>query len=202
MSRCRFVLRRERACGPRGTLLVPRPKIEPLAARDEAVGALSEGCALDRSWRFPRRQPLRRCDDGERGGRRGTKIASATPSSWPTGKRARSRSLLGSLRLRNQLLFIDFEGQSRVRVNGTATVDPDDPLLRRGARRRSSSASRCARCSRTARATSTSSRSCSARASCRRRAPRHPCPRGSAPEDYEASPARRSGGPCGRDQAT
>jgi len=26
------------------------------------------------------------------------------------------------------LLFIDFEGQSRVRVNGTATVDPDDPL--------------------------------------------------------------------------
>ncbi len=26
------------------------------------------------------------------------------------------------------LLFIDFEGQSRLRLNGTATVDPDDPL--------------------------------------------------------------------------
>ncbi len=26
------------------------------------------------------------------------------------------------------LLFIDFEGQSRMRVNGTATVDADDPL--------------------------------------------------------------------------
>ncbi len=27
------------------------------------------------------------------------------------------------------LLFVDFEAQSRLRVNGTATVDPDDPLL-------------------------------------------------------------------------
>lgn len=27
------------------------------------------------------------------------------------------------------MLFIDFEGQSRTRVNGTATVDMDDPLL-------------------------------------------------------------------------
>ena len=27
------------------------------------------------------------------------------------------------------LLFIDFEGQSRLRVNGTATIDPDDPML-------------------------------------------------------------------------
>jgi len=27
------------------------------------------------------------------------------------------------------LLFIDFEGQSRMRVNGTATLHPDDPLL-------------------------------------------------------------------------
>jgi hypothetical protein len=26
------------------------------------------------------------------------------------------------------LLFIDFDGQSRVRVNGTASIDPDDPL--------------------------------------------------------------------------
>jgi len=26
------------------------------------------------------------------------------------------------------MLFIDFEGQSRVRVNGTATIDPQDPL--------------------------------------------------------------------------
>jgi uncharacterized protein len=26
------------------------------------------------------------------------------------------------------LLFIDFEGQSRLRLNGTATIDPDDPL--------------------------------------------------------------------------
>jgi predicted pyridoxine 5'-phosphate oxidase superfamily flavin-nucleotide-binding protein len=26
------------------------------------------------------------------------------------------------------LLFIDFEGQSRLRVNGRATIDPDDPL--------------------------------------------------------------------------
>ena len=28
------------------------------------------------------------------------------------------------------LLFIDFEAQSRLRVNGKATIDPDDPLLR------------------------------------------------------------------------
>ena len=27
------------------------------------------------------------------------------------------------------LLFIDFERQSRLRVNGTATIDPSDPLL-------------------------------------------------------------------------
>jgi uncharacterized protein len=27
------------------------------------------------------------------------------------------------------LLFIDFEAQTRLRVNGTATMDPDDPLL-------------------------------------------------------------------------
>lgn len=27
------------------------------------------------------------------------------------------------------LLFVDFEGQSRLRVNGTATIDPNDPLL-------------------------------------------------------------------------
>ena len=27
------------------------------------------------------------------------------------------------------LLFIDFEGQSRLRVQGRATIDPDDPLL-------------------------------------------------------------------------
>jgi predicted pyridoxine 5'-phosphate oxidase superfamily flavin-nucleotide-binding protein len=27
------------------------------------------------------------------------------------------------------MLFIDFEGQSRVRVNGTASIDPNDPLL-------------------------------------------------------------------------
>src|SRR5207302_7906661 len=27
------------------------------------------------------------------------------------------------------LLFIDFEGQSRLRLGGTATIDPADPLL-------------------------------------------------------------------------
>src|SRR5690606_24138939 len=27
------------------------------------------------------------------------------------------------------LLFVDFEGGSRLRVNGTAHVDPDDPLI-------------------------------------------------------------------------
>jgi predicted pyridoxine 5'-phosphate oxidase superfamily flavin-nucleotide-binding protein len=27
------------------------------------------------------------------------------------------------------LLFVDFDGQSRLRVNGRATIDPDDPLI-------------------------------------------------------------------------
>jgi predicted pyridoxine 5'-phosphate oxidase superfamily flavin-nucleotide-binding protein len=38
---------------------------------------------------------------------------------------------MGAVRETGQvgLLFIDFEGRSRVRVNGTATIDADDPLF-------------------------------------------------------------------------
>ena len=61
------------------------------------------------------------------------------------------------------LLFIDFEGQKRLRLNGIASIDPQDELLADIRARSASCASAPARSFRTARATSTSSNSSSAR---------------------------------------
>ena len=72
------------------------------------------------------------------------------------------------------LLFIDFEGRKRLRLNGVASIDEDDELLAEYRRRSSSSACARPRSSRTARATSTSTGWSSARAS--RGAPRRGCP--------------------------
>jgi predicted pyridoxine 5'-phosphate oxidase superfamily flavin-nucleotide-binding protein len=70
------------------------------------------------------------------------------------------------------LLFIDLEGRKRMRLNGVASVDDEDPLLAEYRRRSSSSASGRPRSSRTALATSTSTGSSSARASFRSRSAR------------------------------
>ena len=85
------------------------------------------------------------------------------------------------------LLFIDFEGRKRMRLNGIASVADDDPLLAefpeaqlivRVARPRSS---------RTARATSTSTSSSSDRGSCRRGSARRRCRSGSRASGHTTS---------------
>ena len=70
------------------------------------------------------------------------------------------------------LLFIDFERGHRMRLDGTASIDLDDPLLGElpgGPVRRAGA--RATRSSRTARATSTATRWCGARGSCPHRLP-------------------------------
>ncbi len=65
------------------------------------------------------------------------------------------------------LLFIDFEQGHRMRLEGTASIDLDDPLLADYQRPSSSYASGRGPSTRTARATSTATSSCSGRGSCR-----------------------------------
>jgi predicted pyridoxine 5'-phosphate oxidase superfamily flavin-nucleotide-binding protein len=77
------------------------------------------------------------------------------------------------------LLFVDFEGRKRLRLNGMASIDGDDPLLAEYPEAQFVVRVRATEVSRTARATSTSTGSWSARASCRVRAARRRCPSGS-----------------------
>ena len=160
------------------------------AARGAARGAVPR--AADDRRRRPRvhraqRHVLPR-DRGRARDGRSARTRAATPASsacWTSG-RSRSRSTTATacscrpatllVNPHVGLLFIDFEERTRLRLNGVASIDDDDPLLAEYPEAQLVVRVRGdARCSRTARATSTATSSSSGRGSCRARAARRRC---------------------------
>ena len=91
------------------------------------------------------------------------------------------------------ILFIDFESPKRLRVNGIATIDDDDPLLVSYPRPSSSYACEPPTCYRIARVTCTAWRSSSAHASFPTSPARRPCPIGSGDPGRATCSRGRSG---------
>ena len=118
------------------------------------------------------------------------RVARRADARLPELRRQRDVPLAGQRRVNPHvgLLFIDFERPSRLRLNGDATIDDDDPLLTdypgRAARRPGRVRRRS---SPTARGTSTGSSSSSGRSTCRRRDASRRSRTGSAPSGPRTS---------------